>query len=290
MSLIKHSKYKNTGILFELLVRQVTSDTLNGSASPALNIIKKYFVKSELGKELKLYESLTKSKKLNESRSNLLLQTILESAKKLNRKNLKREKYNLINEIKKHYNLDEFFKTKLPNYKSQAALYTLMEAQNSAELISPDQIVSNKYTLLEHLTLGPVNQERVKEEVLEEFQTYDKDVRMLTYKILLEKFNGKYSNLYNSQKEVLKEFITSVDSTPKLRNFYNNKIQDLRSELKEISKTIADKVVQIKLNEVLPLIVELEKNYPIKTDNLVDLLQYCELVEELKAANGKPIQ
>jgi hypothetical protein len=287
---IKHSKYKNTGILFELLVRQVTSDTLNGNASPALNIIKKYFVKSELGKELKLYESFTKSKKLNESRSNLLLQTILESAKKLNRKNLKREKYNLINEIKKHYNLDEFFKTKLPNYKTQAALYTLVEAQNSAELISPDQIVSNKYTLLEHLTLGPVNHEKVKEEVLEEFQTYDKDVRMLTYKILLEKFNGKYSNLYESQKEVLKEFITSVDSTPKLRNFYNNKIQDLRSELKEISKTIADKVVQIKLNEVLPLIVELEKNYPIKTDNLVDLLQYCELVEELKAANGKPIQ
>jgi hypothetical protein len=287
---IKHSKYKNTGILFELLVRQVTSDTLNGNASPALNIIKKYFVKSELGKELKLYESFTKSKKLNESRSNLLLQTILESAKKLNRKNLKREKYNLINEIKKHYNLDEFFKTKLPNYKTQAALYTLVEAQNSAELINPDQIVSNKYTLLEHLTLGPVNQEKVKEEVLEEFQTYDKDVRMLTYKILLEKFNGKYSNLYESQKEVLKEFITSVDSTPKLRNFYNNKIQDLRSELKEISKTIADKVVQIKLNEVLPLIVELEKNYPIKTDNLVDLLQYCELVEELKAANGKPIQ
>jgi hypothetical protein len=287
---IKHSKYKNTGILFELLVRQVTSDTLNGNASPALNIIKKYFVKSELGKELKLYESFTKSKKLNESRSNLLLQTILESAKKLNRKNLKREKYNLINEIKKHYNLDEFFKTKLPNYKTQAALYTLVEAQNSAELISPDQIVSNKYTLLEHLTLGPVNQEKVKEEVLEEFQTYDKDVRMLTYKILLEKFNGKYSNLYESQKEVLKEFITSVDSTPKLRNFYNNKIQDLRSELKEISKTLADKVVQIKLNEVLPLIVELEKNYPIKTDNLVDLLQYCELVEELKAANGKSIQ
>ena len=196
----------------------------------------------------------------------------------------------MINEIKKYYNLDEFFKTKLPNYKTQAALYTLVEAQNSAELISPDQIVSNKYTLLEHLTLGPVNQEKVKEEVLEEFQTYDKDVRMLTYKILLEKFNGKYSNLYESQKEVLKEFITSVDSTPKLRNFYNNKIQDLRSELKEISKTIADKVVQIKLNEVLPLIVELEKNYPIKTDNLVDLLQYCELVEELKAANGKPIQ
>jgi len=287
---IKHSKYKNTGILFELLVRQVTADTLNGGQSPALNIIKKFFVKSELGKELKLYETLTKSKKLNETRSNLLIQTLLESANKLNRKTLKREKYNLINEIKKHYNLDEFFKTKLPNYKTQAAFYTLTEAQQSSELISPDQIVSNKYTILEHLTLGPVNQEKVKDEVLQEFQTYDKDVRMLTYKILLEKFNGKYSDLYESQKEVLKEFITSVDSTPKLRTFYNNRIEMLKEELTKISKNITDKAVQIKLQEVLPLIVEIEKNQPIKNENIVDLLQYCELVEELKAANGQVIQ
>jgi hypothetical protein len=286
---IKHSKYKNTGILFELLVRQVTADTLNGNQSPALNIIKKFFVKSELGKELKLYETLTKSKKINESRSNLLIQTLLESSKKLNKKTLKREKYNLINEIKKHYNLDEFFKTKLPNYKTQAAFYTLIEAQSSIEMINPDQIVANKYSILEHLTLGPVNPEKVKDEVLEEFQTYDKDVRMLTYKILLEKFNGKYSDLYPSQKEILKEFITSVDSTPKLRTFYNNRIQQLKEELAIISNTILDKAVQIKLNEVLPLIVEIEKNQPIKNENIVDLLQYCELVEELKAAHGLSI-
>jgi len=272
-----------------LLVRQVTADTLNGDQSPALNIIKKFFVKSELGKELKLYETLTKSKKINESRSNLLIQTLLESSKKLNRKTLKREKYNLINEIKKHYNLDEFFKTKLPNYKTQAAFYTLVEAQSSIEMISPDQIVANKYSILEHLTLGPVNPEKVKDEVLQEFQTYDKDIRMLTYKILLEKFNGKYSDLYASQKEVLKEFITSVDSTPKLRTFYNNRIHQLKEELAIISNTIADKAVQIKLNEVLPLIVEIEKTQPIRNENIVDLLQYCELVEELKAAHGSSI-
>ena len=284
---IKHSKYKNTGILFELLVRQVTSDTLNGGSSPALNIIKKYFVKSELGKELKLYESLTKSTKLNESRSNILIQTLLESAQKLNRKSLKKDKYNLINEIKKYYNLDEFFKTKLPNYKTQAALYTLIEAQNTIEIINPDQIVSNKYTLLEHLTAGPVSEEKVKEDIISEYKTYDKDLRFLTYKILLEKFNGKYSNLHLSQKEVLKEFINSVDSTPKLRDFYNGKIHELKAELKAIGETITDKVIQIKLNEVLPLIVEIGKSSPIKNSNVVDLLQYCELVEELKAANGK---
>jgi len=281
---IKHSKYKNTGILFELLVRQVTSDTLNGGNSSALGIIKKYFVKSELGKELKLYEALTKSKKLSEAKSNILIQTLLESSQKLNRKTLKKEKYNLINEIKKHYNLDDFFKTKLPNYKIQAALYTLMESQSLTESINPEQIVSNKYTLLEHLTIEPLDESKVKDEILQEFQTYDKDVRMLTYKLLLEKFNGKYSDLYESQKETLKEFITSVDSTPKLRSFYNSKIQEIKSELNKLIPTITDKATQIKLTEVLPLITEIDKTHTVKNDNIVDLLQYFELLEELKLA------
>jgi hypothetical protein len=286
MSLIKHSKYKNTGILFELLVRQVTSDTLNGGQSSALNIIKKYFVKSELGKELKLYETLSKTNKVTEAKANILIQTILESSKKLNRSSLRRQKYNLINEIKEHYDLDEFFKTKLNNYKPFAALYTLIEAEYTTDTTNPTQLIENKFTLLEHLSTPVVKEEKAKDEVIQEFQTYDKDVRLLTYKILLEKFNGKYSGLYESQKEVLKEFITSVDSTPKLRTFYNNRIQQLKEELATISKTITDKAVQIKLTEVLPLIVEVEKNQPIRNENIVDLLQYCELVEELKIANG----
>ena len=286
---IKHSKYKNTGILFELLVRQVTADTLNGGQSPALNIIKKYFVKSELGKELKLYETLSKTNKITEAKANLLIQTILESSKKLNRSSLRRQKYNLINEIKEHYDLDEFFKTKLTNYKSYAALYTLIEAEHTTDATNPTQLIDNKFTLLEHLSTPVVKEQKVKDEVLQEFQTYDKDVRLLTYKILLEKFNGKYSSLYESQKEVLKEFITSVDSTPKLRTFYNNRIQQLKEELAAISKTVTDKAVQIKLTEVLPLIVEVDKTQPIKNENIVDLLQYCELVEELKIANGNNI-
>jgi len=287
--MIKHSKYKNTGILFELLVRQVTADTLNGGQSPALNIIKKYFVKSELGKELKLYETLSKTNKITEAKANLLIQTILESSKKLNRSSLRRQKYNLINEIKEHYDLDEFFKTKLTNYKPYAALYTLIEAEHTTDATNPTQLIGNKFTLLEHLSTPVIKEEKAKDEVLQEFQTYDKDVRLLTYKILLEKFNGKYSSLYESQKEVLKEFITSVDSTPKLRTFYNTKIQQLKEELATISKTVTDKAVQIKLNEVLPLIVEVEKNQSIKNENIVDLLQYCELVEELKIANGNNI-
>ena len=223
---IKHSKYKNTGILFELLVRQITADTLKGDDSPAIDVLKSYFVKTELGREYKLYESVIKSKVLNESRANVLISTILENSKKFNRTILKKQKYNLINEIKKHYNLESFFGTKVKNYKEIASVYTLIESYNTAELTDINQINQNKVTLLEFLT----KQETTKptDELMNEFSGYDKDLRQLTYRVLLEKFNDKYDSLSIEQKEILKEFIYSVDSTPSLREFYNTKVNNLK--------------------------------------------------------------
>jgi hypothetical protein len=207
---IKHSKYKNTGILFELLVRQITADTLSGKDSKATHILKKYFVKTELGREYKLYESITKYKNLTEGKAEVVINSVIESSKNLNRGALKRQKYNLIQEISKHYNLEEFFKTKLPNYKAYASLYTLIEVYNSDMLSTPDQIISNKLALLEHLSSKSVEKSKVEDSVMEEFKTYDKDLRILTYKVMLEKFNGKYDGLNDNQKTVLKEFINSI--------------------------------------------------------------------------------
>ena len=283
---IKHSKYKNTGILFELLVRQVTADTLNGINSKAIGIIQKFFVKSEVGKEYKLYETLSKNTSLTEGKANVMIQTLLETSKRLNRNALRREKYNLINEIKKHYNLEDFFKTKLPHYKTFAAFYTLTEIQNSDTLVDTNIIVNNKMTLLEHLSTSPIQEKQVEAEVLREFQTYDKDTRMLTYRILMEKFNGKYSDLYPSQKEILREYINSVDSTPVLREFYNSKIVEAKSQLAELNQQVTDKAVQIKINEVTSLIHELGKTSKVTSEDIVNILQYFELLEELKTANG----
>ena len=283
---IKHSKYKNTGILFELLVRQITADTLKGGDSPAIDILKEYFVKTSLGREYKLYESVLKSNVLNEGKANIVISTILESSKGFNRTSLKKQKYNLINEIKKHYNLDVFFGAKIKNYKELAALYTLIENHNTETNTNVDQVIDNKITLLEYLTKHEVNTKEVKEDVLKEFQTYDKDLRILTYKVLLEKFNNKYDNLSGEQKQVLKEFINSVDSAPGLRDFYNSKIDELKSTLNEEAKTIKDKTTQIKITEVTKYLVELDKTAKVNNDNLVDLLQYYELVKEIKVANG----
>ena len=283
---IKHSKYKNTGILFELLVRQITADTLSGKDSKATHILKKYFVKTELGREYKLYESITKYKNLTEGKAEVVINSVIESSKNLNRGALKRQKYNLIQEISKHYNLEEFFQTKLSNYKSYAALYTLVEIYNSELLSTPDQIISNKIAILENLTTKQVNKKKVEDDLLTEFQSYDKDLRILTYKVLLEKFNGKYASLNDNQKSVLKEFINSVDSTPKLREFYNTKINEIITTLTKQVKKVTDKAIQIKLNEVNNMLTPLGKTANVGNDDLVNLLQYYELLEELTRVNG----
>ena len=285
---IKHSKYKNTGILFELLVRQITADTLKGGNSPAIDVLKEYFVNTSLGKEYKLYESIIKSKVLTEGRATLIIDTILEASTKFNRKSLKKQKYNLINEIKKHYNLESFFGSKITNYKELAALYTLVENINSPKISNPSQLVENKVTLLEHLTKKEIKEDS-KQTVLEEFSTYDKDVRTLTYKVLLEKFNGKYDVLTNDQKQILKEYINSVDSTPDLRNFYNTKINELKNILVKEIKSIKDKATQIKITEVSKFLTELKKTDKVGDNNLVDLLRYYQLVNEIKIANGSKI-
>jgi len=284
---IKHSKYKNTGILFELLVRQITADTLSGKESKATPILKKFFVKTELGKEYKLYETILSKKHLSEGKAEIVINTIIESSRSLNRGSLKRQKYNLIKEISKHYNVDEFFKTKLPNYKAQAALYTLLEIYNSDNLSNPDQIIANKISLLETLTNKQVDEKQVKDQLLEEFKSYDQDLRILTYRVLLEKFNGKYANLNENQKMVLKEFINSIDSTPKLRSFYNTKINEIKSSLLSLNNKVADKAVKIKINEVSNFLVELGKTANVGNDDLVNLLQYYELLEELTNIHGK---
>jgi hypothetical protein len=283
---VKHSKYKNTGILFELLVRQITADTLDGKDSPAKDILKKYFVKTELGREYKLYETLLKKTSLTETKANIVVSTLTESSKTLNRGTIRRQKYNLISEIQKHYDLNTFFNHKLPNYKVYAAFYTLLEISNTTTAINPEQTITNKVTILEHLTAADIKESIVRDEVINELENSDKDVKFLAYKILMEKFNDKYDDLNPNQKTILKEYINSVDNTPRLKEFYTDKINEIKTELKTLNKKTKNPVTKIKINEIISLIQPPAKNAKLTDDNLVDLLQYCDLINELETVNG----
>ena len=282
---INHSKYKNTGILFELLIRQITNDTLDSKDSQATNILKKYFVKTELGREYKLYETLLKKTSLTETKANIITNTLLDSSKSLNRGVIKRQKYNLIKEIQNHYDLNEFFNHKLPNYKVHAAFYTLLETSNSTNQTDPEQIINNKVTILEHLTAAQIKATKIKDEVMSEFEKSDKDVRFIAYKMLLENFNVKYDTLHINQKTILKEYITSVDNTSRLKEFYTNKINEIKTELADLNKKTKNKVTKIKINEIISIITPPLKNAKITDNDLVDLLQYYDLINELETVN-----
>jgi len=283
MNKIKHSKYKNTGIIFELLVRQIASDTVSGKDSAAINIVKKYFNKTELVKEHKIYQALINSKALNENKAESLINITVSLSSRLNKSTLRKEKYNLIKEIREHYNIDDFFKAKINNYLQYAAAYNLIEAQNSSEFIEPSQIIDNRVTLLEHITRKEVDVEEVKNRVLEEYSKMDSGTRILTYKILLEKFNEKYTVLLPTQKTILKEYINNISNTVKLREFINDQYDFVKKTLTIALPSIEDKTTQIKLKEVINFLQPLDKNQNVKDENIISLLQYHQLIKELKS-------
>ena len=283
-NLKKHSKFKNTGILFELLVRQVTSDMMSNQDSKAVRIIKKHFNGTEILKEYNLYNTILKAPKLSEGKAESLINTVVEESKKLDKDLLNKEKYQLIKEIKKHYDVENFFKAKIDNYKASAAIYTLFEAARAKDLADTQQLVASKMTLLEHVTGEFLDAKKVEKETAQEFLSEDKDIRMLAYKLIVEKYNEAYSELSQDQKDILKEYINNVSDTKQLKAYLNIKIQEAKSQLTKLVPTIKDKVMEIKLREVIKLAKPINERQSIKDEHLVSIMQYFELVKELKAA------
>jgi hypothetical protein len=238
-----------------------------------------------LGREYKLYETLLKKTSLTETKANIVVSTLTESSLTLNRGAIKRQKYNLISEIQKHYDLNEFFNHKLPNYKVFAAFYTLLEISNIPQNADVDQTINNKVTILEHLTAAQLTENKLRDEVMNEFNNADKDVRLIAYRMLLESFNSKYDTLHSKQKEILKEYITSIDNTSRLKEFYTSKITEIKETLTSLNAKTKNEVTKIKINEIINIITLPAKNARINDDNLVDLLQYYDLINELETVN-----
>jgi hypothetical protein len=278
---VKHSKYKNTGILFELLTRQLTADTIADNQPRSLSIIQKYFSgNSNLLKEYKIYHTFINQKYKRDSQATMLINTLIEVHNKINKSQLRKEKYNLIKEIKETYDINDFFKAKISNYKILASIFNLLENKKA----SPLSITNSKVTILEHIVEKP--NKTNNNPVLENFNKQDKDTRLLTYKVLLEKFNNKYNILDENQKLLLKEYVNSVTNSPALKSYINQEIKNVKNQLLKYSKKVEDKAVSIKLKETKSMIKPLCKKSSVNDDNVINLLNYYELVNELKTIHG----
>lgn len=277
---IKHNKYKNTGILFELLVRKITADTLSSGNSKAAALVKKYFTKSELANENKLYQTINNSISLSEGKAETILSTVLDQSKKLDGEKLAKEKYNLIREIKENFDMNDFFGAKIKSYKLLASTYVLLESYSDKKFANPESIITSKITILEHITSHPDTKMSLSP-LVEELMSLDKGTRALTYKIMLEKYNTKFDGLSTEQKEVLKEYIHSATDAPKLKEFLNTKFKGISAVLKENVGKIEEPALKIKIQEVINLIDPILKTRKMKDDHLVALLQYLDLSKEI---------
>ena len=291
MKNIKHSKFKNTGFIFELLVRQITSEIMSGKQnSKAEKILQEYFSgKKELSKELKLYQYLINEKYNSENKAEKFVETVCEARKRLDEQKLMKEKYNLIKEIKEAYDIDEFTKSSISNYKNLASIYKIFEATITKESFEPKDIVNSKFTIVENMINSSIENKdkKLNDRVFEEYKKQDEEVRMLSYKMLVENFNKKYNNLSAGQKNLLKEYINNINNTGKLKEYVNGEVNTLSEGLKEVGSKISDKVTKIKLAETISNIRKIKSVKKLRESHLSALMMSYELLKELKESLNK---
>jgi len=282
----KHSKIRNTGILFELLTRQITVDVLNNDKKgSAANILKEFFNnKTQLGKEYELYRVLTVENYTSEIKANHLVDAVVKARQKLNGSQLKREKYNLIKEIKKTYNINDFFMARIPNYKVNASIFKVFDSNTDG---NPASEVDSRFTIVEHVTRKQISNKKEDKKLVEGYKKQEKDLRLLAYGILVEKFNKKYSSLSKSQKKLLKEYINNISNTNSLKEFVETETIKVKSKLQSFLPKVSDKVTKIKLQEAINQAETLMKGRIVEDKQVVTLMRYYQLVKELENVKNR---
>jgi UDP-N-acetylglucosamine transferase subunit ALG13 len=279
MKKLKHSKYKNTGILFEMLVRKLTSETLSSNKTVTVDIIKKYFGKNtELSKELQLYNALLKEHFKSEAQGLDYIRTVKSAYDKLNQSVLKRQRYNLVKEISEKFVFSNMSKIHISNYKPLASIYMIFEYEETS---NPKQLLECKNVIIQNGTITEKKQIE-KDLVLESFESQPKDIRLLTYKLLVDKFNEKYSVLDESQKQLLNKYITNVNDTAALKEYVQIIIPRIKTDLASQATQITDKATQIKVQKLSEMLCTVENMKTIKESHILSLLRYFDLVRELK--------
>lgn len=279
---LKHNKLRNTSILFELLVRQITTDTLSNKDSKAVDILKKHYNKTNIAKEYKIYKTLAEAKNLSEAKANALINIAIDAYNSLNKSALKKEKYSLIADIKENYNIDEFFKAKVENYKTLASIYMLFEMKDSS-IVDVDKEAQYRFTIME--SISNVESKKEKDPILEQYQSYDKGTKALIYKLLIQKFNDKYSYLGEDQKNLLKEYITNISTSEKLREYVNEEFSKVKKSLKKITTNLKDEVRKVKLMEVSNFIEQVPENKQVCEKDIHNLLSYYALINEFNSVS-----
>ena len=287
MRKIKHSKFKNTGFLFELLTRQVTLEIINGTEEKAKSIIKEFYGKgTEMSKELRLFNLLINEKYNSEAKAEKFIDAILEAHTKIDYKSLQREKYNLVKSIKENFEIKNFLSSPVTNYKILASIHKLFEGKKN-DILDVKDVFDSKLTLVEHISSNSPTLKEKEDKLVEEYRKQEKDLRLLTYKILVETFNKKYTDLNDDQKGLLREYINNVNNTSKFNEYFEKELIKTITALHEMYKGMKDKITKIKLRETINVLKKQKIGKKITDEQVSALMMSYELIKEIKNVNGK---
>jgi hypothetical protein len=283
MKKIKHSKFKNTGFLFELLTRQITLEILNNAPEEkAKKIVQEFFGgKTELAKELRLFNLLINEKYNSEGKAEKYIDAIIETRTKLDENKLAREKYNLVKSIKENFELDSFLSSPVSNYKVLASVHKIFEAKIQ-DVTNVKEVFDAKLTLIEHISTATPSLKQKEDKLLEDYRKQEKDLRLLTYKILVETFNKKYTNLNDDQKDILREYINNVNNTSKFGEYYDSKLKVVVTELHKLYSEVNDKITKIKLKETINVMKQQKIGKKVTDEQVSALMMSYELIKEIK--------
>ena len=271
MTTIKHNKIKNTEFLFECLSRQVTSDILNDvKDSPALKIIKEHFKKgSVLNQELELYKALSSKSITEANKIDYLVDSVGKLRKKISNRELRNAKYNIVKAIKEHYDVNQIFKTRIKDYKTVASIYKFFESLSID--VQPLEETNIRFNMIENLTILPTQGK--KKSKFENFSKQDSDIRLLAYKMLVDKFNSKYSKLTESQRNHLKQYINNISNTNSFKEYIISEVSEIQKELKSYLPKIDDNVVKIKLKEAIKISDNYRKGQVVKDSQVIGMMR-----------------
>ena len=280
MTTIKHNKIKNTEFLFECLSRQVTSDILNDvKDSPALKIIKEHFKKgSVLNQELELYKALSSKSITEANKIDYLVDSVGKLRKKISNRELRNAKYNIVKAIKEHYDVNQIFKTRIKDYKTVASIYKFFESLSID--VQPLEETNIRFNMIENLTILPTQGK--KKSKFENFSKQDSDIRLLAYKMLVDKFNSKYSKLTESQRNLLKQYINNISNTNSFKEYIISEVSEIQKELKSYLPKIDDNVVKIKLKEAIKISDNYRKGQVVKDSQVVGMMRFYKLIDEIR--------
>lgn len=276
-----HNKKRNIGIIYDQMISTLCESYIKNdqdSVKKIIEIIKENFKKgTQLQKELQFFNSFLKTRDISSSLSAMIISEAKNACRNhFNQEVLDLEKSKLIKQLNYSFGKGKIFEKKVLNYKMYATIQTLL---NEWRKDNPDfsDIVTYELSLNEWLTS--------KENVINEQKSTFNDIDDITLKLMNDKFNKKYKNLTETQENLIKNYITSIDTN-------NNKLVEELINLKESTlhllnqykNSCDNKYVLDKCDNIFENINNLDCNN-LSEDNLKRFLTAAKLKDELESEN-----